>query len=326
MKFGPLAVFSGNANPGLAREIARILGQPLGDMEVSRFKDGEVQVKINDSVRGKDVFLIQPTCHPVNEHLVELLIMIDAFKRGSAGRVVAVLPYYGYARQDRKARGREPITAKLVANLVTVAGANRVLAIDLHTDQIQGFFDIPLDHLPARRILIEYFRDCGFGGEDTVIVSPDVGGVNEVKRIADELSSSLAIIAKRRTRPNTSEVMEIIGDLDGKRAIMVDDMIDTGGTIASGAEALLSRGVRSVHVAATHAVLSGPALERLSTEAIDSIVLTDTIPLTPDHRLDKMVILSVAPLLAEAVQRIHNSESVSATIGDIAPSQGRLQF
>ncbi len=324
VQYGPLQIFSGNANPELAGRIAQILDIPLGDMVVSRFSDGEVQVSIKESVRGTDVFLIQPTCPPVNEHLVELLVMLDAFRRGSAERIVAVLPYYGYARQDRKARGREPITAKLVANLITVAGADRVLAVDLHTDQLQGFFDIPVDHLPARRIMAEYFRSVGLGGEDTVIVSPDVGGVDEVKRMADELDASIAIIAKRRPRPNTSEVMEIIGDLDGKRAVMLDDMIDTAGTMCVGARALRERGAVTVIAAATHSVLSGPAVERLNTDAIDSLVTTDTIALDASRRLPKQVTLSVAPLLAEAIHRIHHSASISATIGDNAPSQARL--
>jgi ribose-phosphate pyrophosphokinase len=324
VQYGPMQVFSGNANPELAASIAEALGVPLGDMAVSRFSDGEIQVKINESVRGQDVFIVQPTCHPVNENLMELLVMLDAFRRGSADRIVTVLPYYGYARQDRKARGREPITAKLIANLITSAGADRVVAVDLHTDQIQGFFDIPVDHLPARRIMTEYFLAKGWGGDDTVVVSPDVGGVNEVKRVADELDSPIAIIAKRRPGPNISEVVEIIGDLQGRRAIMLDDMIDTAGTIAAGARALMERGAVEVHCAATHAVLSGPALERLSDPALQSVIITDTIPVPPERRLDKMVVLSVAPLLAEAISRIHRSQSVSATIGNNAPRQGKL--
>lgn len=324
MQYGPLKIFSGNANQALAAKIAALMDQPLGDMVVDRFSDGEVQVKVNESVRGADVFLIQPTCHPVNEHLVELLVMLDAFRRGSAERIVCVLPYYGYARQDRKARGREPITAKLVANLITGAGANRVLTVDLHTDQIQGFFDIPLDHLPARRILSDYFREQGLGGDDTVIVAPDVGALDEVNRMADELDSSIAIIAKRRPRPNISEVQEIIGDLRGKRAIMLDDMIDTGGSLANGARHLRNMGAVEVHGAATHAIFSGTAMQNLGSDALDTIVVTDTIPVPPERKLDKMVILSVAPLLAEAIQRIHSSQSVSATIGNRAPSQAKL--
>ena len=324
MQYGPLKIFCGNANPGLAARIADILEHPLGDMEVKRFADGEVQVKINESVRGADVFLVQPTCPPVNEHLVELLVMLDAFRRGSAGRIVGVLPYYGYSRQDRKAKGREPISAKLMANLITTAGTDRVLTVDLHTDQLQGFFDIPVDHLPARRILGDYFQTAGLGGTDTVIVSPDVGGVEDVKRMADELGSAIAIIAKRRTGPNESEVIEVIGDLDGKRAIMLDDMIDTAGTVANGARVLEERGAVSVHVAATHGLFSAPAVERLSTNLVESVVVTDTIPLPADRRLEKMVTLSVAPLLAEAISRIHQSKSVSATIGDNAPTQRQL--
>jgi ribose-phosphate pyrophosphokinase len=324
VRYGPLRIFTGNANPALAARIADALGQPLGDMVVGHFADGEVQVKINESVRGSDVFIIQPTCPPVNENLIELLIMLDAFRRGSAARLVAVLPYYGYARQDRKARGREPITAKLVANLITQAGADRVLAVDLHAQQLQGFFDLPVDHLPARRIMAQYFRSIGLFGDGTVVVSPDVGGVEEAKRMADELDTPIAIIAKRRPGPNISEVMEIIGDLEGKRAIMLDDMIDTAGTMTVGAQALRERGAIEVHCAASHGILSPPALERLSTPAINSVVVTDTIPLSPENRLDKMVVLSVSQLLADAIIRIHRSESVSATLRKDAAEQAQL--
>ncbi len=264
---GQMRIFSGNANPRLAKVIAAELDTELGDMEVERFSDGEVKVKINESVRGADIFLIQSTCPPCNENLMELLVMLDAFRRGSAERIVAVLPYYGYARQDKKARGREPITARLVANLITVAGANRVLAVDLHSDQIQGFFDIPLDHLPARRVMADYFGSQGFGGEDTAIVAPDVNAANQAIDLADDLNASLGVIAKRRAKPNEASVVEIIGDLEGKRAIMLDDMIDTGGTMVKGAQMLVERGAAEVHCAATHAVLSGPAYEQMANPA-----------------------------------------------------------
>ncbi len=319
-----MRIFSGNANPRLAEDIAAELNTELGDMEVSRFSDGEVKVKINESVRGADIFLIQPTCPPVNENLTELLVMLDAFKRGSAGRIVTVLPYYGYARQDKKARGREPISAKLVANLISVAGADRVLAVDLHSDQIQGFFDIPLDHLPARRIMADYFRSKELGGEDTAIVAPDINAADEAMELADDLDASLVVVAKRRPKPNEAAVVEIIGHLEGKRAIMLDDMIDTGGTMVEGAKMVLERGAAEVHCAATHAVLSGSAYQCLAQAPVESVVLTDTIPVDPDKRLAKMTILSLAPLLAEAVDRIHCDASVSAILANRRVRQVRL--
>lgn len=319
-----MRIFSGNANPRLAQAIAAELGMELGDMEVGHFSDGEVEVQINESVRGTDVFLIQPTCRPCNDNLMELLVMLDAFQRGSAGRIVAVLPYYSYGRQDKKARGREPISAKLVANLITVAGANRVLAVDLHSDQIQGFFDIPLDHLPARRVMADYFVSQGFGGEDTAIVAPDVNAADEAMRLADDLNSSLVVVAKRRPKPNEAAVVEIIGELAGKRAIMLDDMIDTAGTMVVGAKMLVERGAAEVHCAATHAVLSGPAYECLAAPVINSIVVTDTIPVDPDKRLEKMTVLSLAPLLAEAIDRIHRDASVSAILANHSARQVRL--
>jgi len=321
---GQMRIFSGNANPHLAAAIAEQLGTELGDMEVGRFSDGEVQVKINESVRGVDIFLIQPTNPPCNEHLMELLVMLDAFRRGSAGRIVAVLPYYGYGRQDKKTRGREPISAKLVANLISVAGADRVLAVDLHSDQIQGFFDIPLDHLPARRVMADYFLSQGFGGEDTAIVAPDLNAANEAMALADDLNASLGVVAKRRPKPNEAAVVEIIGDLAGKRAIMLDDMIDTGGTMVAGAKMIAERGAAEVHCAATHAVLSGPAYERLAAAPIDTVVVTDTIPVDPEKRLEKMTILSLAPLLAEAIDRVHRDASVSAILANRSARQVRL--
>ena len=324
MPDGPMRIFSGNANLPLAEVIAQELDTELGNMEVGRFADGEVQVKIDESVRGTDIFLIQPTCRPCNENLVELLVMLDAFRRGSAGRIVAVLPYYGYGRQDKKARGREPITAKLMANLISVAGADRVLAVDLHSDQIQGFFDIPVDHLPARRVMADYFQMLGIGGDDTAIVAPDVNAAHEAMRLADELNSSLAVVAKRRPKPNEAAVVEIIGDLDGKRAIMLDDMIDTAGTMVQGVKVVMERGATQVHCAATHAVLSPPACERLAEAPVQSVVVTDSIPIGPEKRLQKMTILSLAPLLAEAIDRIHRDASVSAILANRTNPQVQL--
>jgi ribose-phosphate pyrophosphokinase len=314
-KYGDLRVFAGNSNLDLARSIAKELGVRLGNCEVGRFSDGEVAVKINDNVRGTDVFLLQSTCQPCNDNLMELLIMIDACRRASARRITAVIPYFGYARQDKKARGREPLSAKLVANLITVAGADRVLALDLHTDQIQGFFDIPVDHLFARRMVAECFLAQGLRGEEVVVVSPDVNAVNEAMNLADDLDASLAIVAKRRPGPNMAQVVEIIGDLRGKVAVMLDDMIDTAGTVIEGAQGVKQRGAREVHVAATHAVLSGPAVARLGGCAeINSVVVSDTIPLPPEKRLDKMKVFSVAPLLAAAIDHIHRDESVSVLL------------
>ena len=316
-RYGDLRVFAGNSNPGLAQRIAQELGVPLGDCEVGRFSDGEVAVKINDNVRGTDVFLLQSTCDPCNDNLMELLIMIDACRRASARRITAVMPYFGYARQDKKARGREPLSAKLVANLITVAGADRVLALDMHTDQIQGFFDIPVDHLFARRMVAECFLGQGLGGEEIVVVSPDVNAVNEAMNLADDLDASLAIVAKRRPGPNVAQVVEIIGDLQDRVAIMLDDMIDTAGTMVEGARGLIERGAREVHVAATHAVLSGPAVARLGgCEEIKSVVVSDTIPMPEDKRMEKMHIFSVAPLLAAAIDHIHRDESVSVLLAN----------
>ena len=324
MLHGQMRLFCGNANPRLGQAIAGELVTELGDMEVSRFADGEVAVEINESVRGNDVFVIQPTCRPVNENLMELLVMLDGFKRGSAGRIIAVLPYYGYARQDKKAKGREPISAKLVANLITEAGADRVLAVDLHSDQIQGFFDIPVDHLPARRIMANHFEDQGLRGEDVVVVAPDLNAMNEAMELADDLHATLAVVAKRRPRPNQVSMVEIIGHLEGKRAIMLDDMIDTAGTMLEGAKLIMERGAVEVHCAATHAVLSAPAYERLEHEIIKSVVLTNSIPIPPEKRLDKMEVLSLAPLLAEAIANIHRDASVSTILSMGATRQKRM--
>ncbi len=304
-----LKIFSGNANLSLAEEIAEYLGVSVGESKVSRFSDGEIQVKINESVRGADVFVIQPTCYPVNENIMELLITVDALKRASARRITAVIPYYGYARQDRKARARDPITAKLLANIITASGAMRVITMDLHAGQIQGFFDIPVDHLPGVPILAEYFLSKNL--KDVIVVSPDLGGVTRSRDMAERIGASIAIIDKRRPEPNVAEIMNIIGEVEGKTVVMIDDIIDTAGTITQGAEALLERGAREVYACCTHGVLSGPAIERLQKSPIKEVVITNTIPL-PEHKaIGKIRVLSVAPLLGEAIIRIHEDLSVS---------------
>ncbi|HHY04737.1 MAG TPA: ribose-phosphate diphosphokinase [Thermoanaerobacterales bacterium] len=304
-----LEIFTGNANPELAKEIAKNLGIAPGNSVVNTFSDGEIQVKINESVRGADVFLVQPLCYPVNDNLMELLIMMDALKRASAHRITAVVPYYGYARQDRKVRSRDPITAKLVADLITAAGADRVLTMDLHAGQIQGFFDFPVDHLMAVPILAEYFNKMGM--KDLAVVSPDLGGVTRARELANRLGASIAIIDKRRPEPNVAEVMNIIGSVKGKTVIMTDDIIDTGGTITLGAQALLERGAKTVYACCTHPVLSGPAIERIEKSCIKELIVTNTIPLREDKKIDKIKVLSVAPLFAAAINRIHENLSVS---------------
>ena len=304
-----LEIFTGNANPELAKEIAKNLGIAPGNSVVNTFSDGEIQVKINESVRGADVFLVQPLCYPVNDNLMELLIMMDALKGASAHRITAVVPYYGYARQDRKVRSRDPITAKLVADLITAAGADRVLTMDLHAGQIQGFFDFPVDHLMAVPILAEYFNKMGM--EDLAVVSPDLGGVTRARELANRLGASIAIIDKRRPEPNVAEVMNIIGSVKGKTVIMTDDIIDTGGTITLGAQALLERGAKTVYACCTHPVLSGPAIERIEKSCIKELIVTNTIPLREDKKIDKIKVLSVAPLFAAAINRIHENLSVS---------------
>ncbi len=308
---GELKIFSGNANPELAEEICQHIGVAPGRIVVDRFADGEVRVKIEESTRGADAFVIQPTSPPVNDHLMELLIIIDALKRASARRITAVMPYYGYSRQDKKLRPREPITAKLVADLLQVAGANRLLAMDLHAEQIQGFFDRPVDHLFAEPIIARHLRSIGLVDSDLVVVSPDVGGVARARMLAEALKAPLAIIAKRRPEPNRAEVMEVIGDVRSKRAIMIDDMIDTGGSIVSGAVALKELGAREVYACCTHALLSGDAVKRLQASPIQKLVVTNTIRVPPEKRFPCMTILSVAPLLADAILRIHENRSVS---------------
>ena len=305
-----MKLFTGNANPALAEEIATYLGIPVGDAQVSRFSDGEIICGIHVCVRGVDVFVVQPTCFPVNENLMELLVMIDAFRRASASRINAVIPYYGYARQDRKSRARDPITAKLVSNLIVEAGAQRVVAVDLHANQIQGFFDIPVDHLPGVPTISEYFRTKGLA-ENAVVLSPDVGGVTRARDLAAKLGAPLAIVDKRRPAPNVSEVMNVIGDVQGKSVIVIDDIIDTAGTLCTAADVMMDKGAREVYACCTHGVFSGPAIERLSQAPFKEIIITNTIPLSKEKRLANMTILSVAPLVGEAILRIHEDLSVS---------------
>jgi len=307
-----MKLISGTANPELAQKISEYLATPLVQTKITRFSDGEVFVEIKENVRGADVFIIQPTCPPVNENLVELLIMIDAARRASARRITAVIPYYGYARQDRKTAPRTPITAKLVANVIVVAGARRVLTMDLHAGQIQGFFDIPVDHLYAMPVFLEYLKDK-FRGEEIVIVSPDAGGVERAREYAKRLNATMAIVDKRRPRPNESEVMNIIGDVKDKIAVIIDDMIDTAGTICKAASAIMERGAKEVYAVATHPVLSVPAVERLAQSPIKEVVVSDTIPLREEaQRVDKIKVLSVSKLLGEAIRRIHTDDSISS--------------
>lgn len=304
-----LKIFTGNANIELSREIANEIGVDLGRLQTTRFRDGEIQVKLGESVRGSNVFMIQPTSAPVNENLMELLVTIDALKRASAKSINVVIPYYGYARQDRKSRARDPITAKLVADLIQTAGATRVICMDLHAGQIQGFFNIPLDHLVGMPILADYFLAKNLG--DIVVVSPDLGGVTRARQMAERLGSNIAIIDKRRPEPNVAEVMNIIGDIEGRTAILIDDMIDTAGTITLAAKALLDKGVKEVYACCTHPVLSPPAIERLIDSPIKEVVVSNTISLREDQKIDKMVVLSVAQIIAEAIMRVHEMRSIS---------------
>ena len=308
-----MKVFSGNANVGLAKDICKLIGIQLGNAEIGHFADGEVSASIYESVRGSDVFLVQSTSSPVNDNLMELLVMIDAVRRASAGRITAVIPYFGYARQDRKAKARDPISAKLVANMITKAGADRVLTMDLHANQIQGFFDIPVDNLLGTAILTQYFYDkLGTSNEDYVVVSPDLGSVTRVRKFTDKLDLPMAIVDKRRPKPNVSEVMNIIGDIKDKHVILVDDMVDTAGTLCNGAKALVERGgAKSVIACATHGVLSGPAIERLQDSVIDKLILLDTIPVEGDKAIDKIEMLTVADLFAEAIHRIYDEHAIS---------------
>lgn len=307
-----IKIFAGNSHCQLAEDISDILGISVGKSKVSTFSDGEISVDINETVRGMDVFIVQSTCSPVNNNLMELLIMIDAFKRASAGRITAVIPYYGYARQDRKAKSRDPITAKLVADLLTAAGAHRVLTMDLHAAQIQGYFDIPVDHLLGGPILAEYFISKGLEDqEDVVVVSPDLGSVTRARKFADNLHAPIAIIDKRRPKANVSEIMNIIGEVEGKRCILIDDMIDTAGTITNAANALKDLGAKNVYACCTHGVLSGPAMERINKSAIEELVMLNTIPLSKEKQSAKIRSISVAPLFAEAIKRIYDDQPIS---------------
>lgn len=306
----PLKIFSGNAHPQMAREIAGFLGLPLSEADVRKFSDGEIFVEIKENVRGDDVYIVQPTCTPVNDHLMELVIMVDALRRASARRITAVIPYYGYARQDRKVAPRVPISAKVVAEMLMVVGVRRVLCMDLHAGQIQGFFNIPVDHLYAAPVLLDYIKDRF---KDVVMVSPDAGGVERTRAFAKRLDAGLAIIDKRRDRPNECQAMNVIGDVKGKVAILLDDMVDTAGTLCNGAATLLEHGAKEVHACCSHPVLSGPAIERLNKSCIKSLVVTNSIPLTGDAlKCDIIKVLSVSKLLAEAIDRIHNEDSVSS--------------
>jgi len=304
-------IFSGTSNNDLAKKICDELGITLGDAKITRFKDGEVHVKLNSTVRGASCFVIQSTSNPVNESLMELLVFIDALKRASAKDITAVIPYYGYSRQDRKASPREPITAKLVANLLTSAGATRVMTMDLHAQQIQGFFDIPVDHMKALPILAKYFIDKGLTGDDVVVVSPDVGGVKRARTLSAWLDCKIAIIDKRRPKPNESEVMNIIGEVQGKKAIFIDDMIDTAGTITNGAQSIIDSGAVEAYACCTHAVFSDPALERLEASPLKEVIITDTIYLPENKKLDKIKIISVDKLFSEGIRRVFNNESLS---------------
>jgi len=311
MPIDHMMIFAGNAHPALAQEICDYLNMPLGRASVQTFSDGEVFVEIGENVRGADVFVIQPTCPPVDHNVMELLIMVDALRRASARRITAVLPYYGYARQDRKAAPRVPISAKLVADIITTAGARRVLAMDLHATQIQGFFSIPVDHLFAAPILLNYLRNRF--PEEVVMVSPDAGGVERTRAFAKRLGAGLAIIDKRRDRPNETQVMNIIGDVKGKTAVILDDMVDTAGTLCKAAEALKEHGANEVHACITHPVLSGPAVNRIRESVLKSLVVTNTIPLREEaQKVDKIKVLSVSDLLGEAIRRIHKDDSVSS--------------
>ena len=310
--FADYKVFAGNSHMELAEEIAAIVGKPLGKATVTKFSDGEISVNLWETVRGMDTYIVQSTCDPVNNNLMELLIMMDAMKRASAGRINAVIPYYGYARQDRKAKARDPITAKLVANLLMAAGADRVVTMDLHAAQIQGYFDIPVDHLVGLPILTKYFKEKDL--DDIVVVSPDHGSVTRARSMAEPLNAPIAIVDKRRPEPNKSEIMNIIGDIEGKNCILVDDMIDTAGTITNAANALKDLGAKSVRACATHPILSGPAKQRLEDSAIEELVLLNTVPIPEERKISKMKMLSVAPIFAEAMTRIFTNDSIKGIL------------
>ena len=309
-RFPNIRIFTPNAHPGLAVSIGDYIDVPIGQSETAYFSDGEIFVRIKDNVRGADVYVIQPIISEVNRHLMELLIMVDALRRSSASKITAVVPYYAYGRQDRKTEPRVPITAKLVANLMTVSGLDRVVAMDLHAGQIQGFFDIPVDHLYSMPVIVEYFQKKAL--PDMMIVSPDAGGTERARALAKRLNTSLAIIDKRRTGPNVAEIMHLIGDVSGKNCLIIDDMVDTAGTLTKAAQALVNHGAKGVYAAATHGVLSGPAIERIAASPITELIITDTIPLPPEKNIEKIKVLSVAKLLGEAIIRIHQNTSVSS--------------
>ena len=311
MSVNKIKIFSGNANLKLAQDICDYLSMPMGRATVRTFSDGEIFVEIGENVRGADIFVIQPTCPPVNHHMMELLIMVDALRRASARRITVVSPYYGYARQDRKAAPRVPITAKLVADIITTAGARRLLAMDLHAGQIQGFFSIPVDHLYAAPVLIKHMER--FRDNNMVLVSPDAGGVERCRAYAKRLNAEIAIIDKRREKANESQVMNLVGDVKDKTAILLDDMVDTAGTLCKAAEALVNKGAKAVHACATHAVLSGPAVERIKESVLETLIVTDSIPLREDAAsVEKIQVVSVAGILGEAIKRIHDDDSVSS--------------
>ncbi|MCC6402399.1 MAG: ribose-phosphate pyrophosphokinase [Fimbriimonadaceae bacterium] len=311
-----MKLFCGNAHSELGHRVADYLGVQMGRMTSTKFSDGELRIQVDESARGDDVFLIQPTCAPVNDSLMELLIMLDAFRRASANRITVVCPYYGYARQDKKLKPREPITARLVADLIEEAGAHRVVCIDLHAEQIQGFFDIPVDHLYAGPIIGRHFIEQGFDQlEDVVVVSPDVAGVGRARALAEMLKAPIAIIAKRRPEPNKVDIVEIIGEVDGRRCVMIDDMVDTGGSVIQGAEALLKRGAVEVMVACSHGVFSGNASQRLQDSVVTKVVCLDTVPIPGSKQFPKLTVLPSAPLLGEAIRRIHCNRSVSELFG-----------
>ncbi len=311
-----LKLFAGRANLPLAERIATYLGVKLGRLTATTFSDGETRVLVDESARGNDVFIIQPTCQPVNDNLMELLILLDAFRRASARRITVVMPYYGYARQDKKIKPREPVTARLVADLIMVAGANRVISVDLHAEQIQGFFGIPVDHLYGGPILGKWMQNQGYHKQDIVVVSPDVAGVSRARSLAEMLNAPIAIIAKRRPEPNKVDIVEIIGDVKGKKCIMIDDMIDTGGSVIVGAEGLMKRGATEVIASCTHPVFSGGALGKLEESVISKVICMDTIPIPNAKKFNKLVVLPAAPLLAEAIRRSHMNESISELFGN----------
>ena len=306
-----IMIFAGSAHPELAKEISEILHIPLGKCSLSKFSDGEISVNITETVRGREVYIIQPTGLPVNDNLMELCIMMDAMRRASVGKINAVIPYYGYARQDRKAKPRDPISAKLVADILVAAGADDIMTVDLHAPQIQGYFNIPVNHLEGMPVLAQYFLEKNFASKDLVVVSPDHGSVTRARNFAHYFNCPIAIIDKRRPKANVSEVMNIIGDVEGKTCLMIDDMIDTAGTITNAADALKKFGAAEVYATATHPVLSGPAIERIQNSAIKEMVLLNTIPVPEEKKISKITILSIAPLIAEAMRRVSHNESLS---------------